>query len=86
MIRALNDREIVDKWVIRILVRLAGKISQGLQNDEIQLSERIVQPIPGPSHDPSPALWQAYNERSGKADSTSLCPTTVAFSTSAGVK
>ena len=55
MIRALIDREIVDKWVIRIWVRLAGKISQGLQNDEIQFSERIVQPTTAPSHYPSPA-------------------------------
>ena len=55
VIRALIDREIVDKWVIRIWVRLAGKISQGLQNDEIQLSERIVQPIPAPIPYPQPA-------------------------------
>ena len=56
VIRALIDREIVGKWVIRTWVTLAGRISQGLlQNDEIPWSERIVQPIPAPIPYPQPA-------------------------------
>ena len=45
----------MDKWVIRTWVRLAGRIRQGLQNDEIPLSERIIQPTPAHSHYASPA-------------------------------
>ena len=56
VIRALIDREIVGKWVVRTWVTLAGRISQGLlQNDEIPWSERIVQPTPVASHYPPTA-------------------------------